>query len=165
MPALTMIRRIVGRRLRQVCRFAGIDSRRRALLVEAGWWLLLARLALMTVPFSRIAPRLGRFVPPDEGRLRGFPLAPPAGPSELARDVGWAVTLAARHVPFKAVCLPQAMAAKAMLGRRGVVSVLSFGVARTPRDGLEAHAWLAAAGVEVTGFAAAESFTEIGCFV
>jgi len=32
--------------------------------------------------------------------------------SRAAEDVGWAVTRAARHVPFNAVCLPQAMAAR-----------------------------------------------------
>ena len=72
---------------------------------------------------------------------------------------------AARHVPFKAVCLPQAMAGKMMLRRRGVVSVLSFGLAVDQAGDFEGHAWLAAAGVKVTGFPVAEEFTEIACFI
>lgn len=80
------------------------------------------------------------------------------------------MTWAARHVPFNAVCLPQAMAARIMLKRRGVDSVLHFG-ARIgqnkigPDKPIDAHAWLDAAGVEVTGYPVANTFAEIACFV
>ena len=64
--------------------------------------------------------------------------------------VGQAVTIAARNVPWNAVCLPQAMAAKAMLARRGQGSALHLGAARAG-DGLTAHAWLVAGGEVVVG--------------
>ena len=92
------------------------------------------------------------------------------GGSRVAEEVGWAVTRAARHVPFNAVCLPQAMAARIMLKRHGVDSVLHFG-ARIGQDKIgqdkpiDAHAWLDAAGVEVTGYPVANTFAEIACFV
>ena len=82
-----------------------------------------------------------------------------------AEEVGWAVTRAARHVPFRAVCLPQAMAARVMLKRRGVASVMHFGAAKGEVKPLDAHAWLDAAGVEVTGYPVARNFSEIACFV
>ena len=75
------------------------------------------------------------------------------------------MTRAARHVPFRAVCLPQAIAAKAMLRRRGINSVLHFGVAKRSDQSLDAHAWLDAAGIAVTGFPVGAEFTEIACFV
>ena len=95
--------------------------------------------------------------------------------ARIAEEIGWAVTRAARHVPFNAVCLPQAMAARIMLKRRGVDSVLHFG-ARIGQDKIgqdkigpdkpiDAHAWLDAAGVEVTGYPVANTFAEIACFV
>jgi hypothetical protein len=68
-------------------------------------------------------------------------------------------------VPFDAVCLPQAMAARVMLKRRGVKSVMHFGAAKGADKPLNAHAWLDAAGVEVTGYPAARNFAEIACFV
>ena len=71
----------------------------------------------------------------------------------------------ARYVPFKAVCLPQAMAARVMLKRRGVSSVMHFGAAKGTDKPLDAHAWLDAAGVEVTGYPVAKGFSEIACFV
>jgi hypothetical protein len=46
--------------------------------------------------------------------------------ARVAEEVGWAVTRAVRHVPFNAVCLPQAMAARIMLKRRSVENVLYF---------------------------------------
>ena len=75
------------------------------------------------------------------------------------------MTRSARYVPFKAVCLPQAMAARVMLKRRGVSSVLHFGAARGQDKPLDAHAWLDAAGVDVTGYPVAQNFAEIACFV
>ncbi|MGC2124057.1 MAG: lasso peptide biosynthesis B2 protein, partial [Xanthobacteraceae bacterium] len=87
------------------------------------------------------------------------------GHARLAEEIGWAVTRAARYVPFRAVCLPQAMAARVMLKRRGVASVMHFGAAKGTEKPLDAHAWLDAAGVEVTGYPVAKNFAEIACFV
>jgi hypothetical protein len=42
----------------------------------------------------------------------------------FARDIGWAVTRAAGHVPFGAVCLPQAIAAQRMLKRHGIACIV-----------------------------------------
>jgi len=85
--------------------------------------------------------------------------------ARLAEEIGWATVRAAEHVPFKAVCLPQAMAARIMLRRRGVASVLHFGAAKGKDKPIDAHAWLDAAGVEVTGYPVAAQFSEIACFV
>jgi hypothetical protein len=42
---------------------------------------------------------------------------------------------------------------------------MHFGAARGADTPLDAHAWLDAAGVEVTGYPLAGNFTEIACFV
>lgn len=154
--------RSTRRRLR---RLGQIDNRRRLLLAEASVWLLLARLALVLIPFPWLARHLGAFVPPEKARAMqaDWPCSPDS--VATAEIVGWAVTRAARHVPFKAVCLPQAIAARIMLKRRGVASVMHFGAARGETKPLDAHAWLDAAGVEVTGYPVARQFAEIACFV
>ncbi len=145
----------------RVNRSRQVGHRERMLLAEAIWHLAAARVQLATQPFPRIARGLGGFVTPGEARAA----ARPAGPDEqaIAAMVGWAVTRAAWHVPFKAVCLPQAMAAKAMLARRGLPSVIHFGTRRGEALSLDAHAWLDAAGVEVTGYPVDDNFTEIAC--
>ncbi len=102
---------------------------------------------------------------PTDSRAREAGAACDPRHAELARQIGWAIARAAAHVPFDAVCLPQAMAARVMLQRRGVASVLHLGAAKGRDKPLDAHAWLDAAGVEVTGFPVAHAFTEIACFV
>ena len=150
---------------RPLRRFAQVDRRRRALVAEAVLCLLLARLGLIFVPFPKLARRLGVFVPPSDPRVLSARAEAPREQAVLAREIGWAVTRSARYVPFKAVCLPQAMAAQAMLRRRGVASVMHFGAARGEDKPLDAHAWLDAAGVEVTGYPVGSKFAEIACFV
>jgi hypothetical protein len=150
---------------RPLRRFAQVGHRRRALVVEAVTCLLLARLALIFIPFPKLARRLGAFVAPEAARAIQAKAQAPQQAVALAHEIGWAVTRSARYVPFKAVCLPQAMAARVMLKRRGVASVMHFGAAKGETKPLDAHAWLDAAGVEVTGYPVAKNFAEIACFV
>jgi hypothetical protein len=115
----------------------------RRLVAEAALLLGVSRVLLLMVPFRRIAPLLSRLP-------AGAP--PPVDPL-LARSVARAVTIAARNVPFRAVCLPQAMAAKFMLARRGQRSTLHLGVGKDDAGDLTAHAWLQSDGAIVLGAA------------
>jgi hypothetical protein len=154
--------RLIRHRLR---RFVQLDSRSRLLLAEAVFGLLAARIALMFVPFPRLARRFGTLVSPRDPRVRAARTNTDFLQTSIAADVGWAVSRAARYVPFKAVCLPQAMTAHRMLRRRGVASVMHFGAAKRQSKPLDAHAWLDAAGIEVTGYPVTEQLAEIACFV
>ena len=158
---MSQLRRL-GRNLR---RFAEIGGRRRGLLIEAALWLLASRIALAAVPFPTLARRIGVFVAPSDERVTRARRDCADGDARLAEEIRWATVSAARHVPFRAVCLPQAMAARIMLRRRGVRSVLHFGAAKGTEKAIDAHAWLDAAGVEVTGYPVAAQFSEIACFV
>jgi len=146
-------------------RLAQVDWGQRGLLAEAAARLIAARIRLAVSPFKKVALGLGSFVPPSDPRIAER--RAPADPAQarIAEQVGWAVASAARHVPFKAVCLPQAMAAHAMLKRRGIASAVHFGARRSVEKPIDAHAWLDAAGVEVTGYPLEAGMTEIGCFV
>ena len=126
------------RLVRKLGRFLQMSNRQRLLLLEAALFLGVSRLVLLTVPFARIAPWLRRS--PDRG----------LHDARIVLAVGDAVTIAARNVPWNAVCLPQAMAAKAMLARRGQGSALHLGAAKAG-SGLTAHAWLVAGGEIVVG--------------
>jgi hypothetical protein len=146
-------------------RLVQVDWRQRGLLVEAVAGLIAARARIAFVPFREIAKRLGTLVPPADPRIAEARAPAPEERARIAREVGWAVTRAASHVPFSAVCLPQAMAAHAMLKRRGVDSVVHLGARKSDEKPIDAHAWTDAAGVEVTGYPLAEGMTEIGAFV
>lgn len=162
-PPRDALQRGAVRTLRRLYRrFGALSWRRRSLLVEAMFWLAFARGALVVVPFRHLASRFGTVHKPGDAAPA---VLQSSDQSAIAQEVGWAVTRAARYVPFRAVCLPQAIAAKAMLDRRGVASVMHFGVAKTPGGPIDAHAWLNAGPVEVTGFPVAQSFVEMAYFL
>jgi len=146
-------------------KFARAGGRQRLLVMEAVLCLLAARLALILIPFPKLAGWLGTFVPPSDPRAARMKSDATPEQISLAQEIGWAVTRSARWAPFRAVCLPQAMAAQFMLRRRGVASVMRFGAGRGTEKPLGAHAWLDAAGVEVTGYPVAPNYAEIACFV
>jgi len=140
---------MLTRKLRGWQRRSWLD---RALLVEAALWLALARLIVVLVPFRHIAPW-----------LRRHPDAAPAHPA-LPLQVGRAVATAARHVPWRAVCLPQAIAAKAMLACRGQGAALHLGARIDDRGDIRAHAWLSCQGQIVVGRAGLAGMTALTQF-
>lgn len=142
-------------------RFFRLPIARQILVVEAVIWLALAQLALLFVPFRLLAARFGTVATAHAQPDSRF-----SDPQlDRAREVGWAVTRAARYVPFRAVCLPQAIAAKAMLSRRHIASVMHFGVAKKSEAPMAAHAWLDAGPVEVTGYPVTPDFVEVARFL
>jgi hypothetical protein len=81
--------------------------------------------------------------------------------TELAAAVAAAVEAAASWLPARAsTCLPRACAAHLMLARRGAASQLRIGVLRTS-DGMRAHAWVEAGGVEIGGDDLSPAFTTL----
>lgn len=116
----------------------------RALLAETVVCLAAARIAVRLLPFRVIAARLTGEV--DGGSVAGDP---PAAARRLAAAVG----AVASYTPWRSKCLEQAIAAKAMLRRRGIPSTLYVGVARDPaaRRPIVSHAWLRSGTLNVTG--------------
>jgi hypothetical protein len=142
-----------------------MGPRRQLLVVEACASMFVARVSLAIFPFRRIARGLGAFVPPTDPRVLAQAEDAPVEQVRVARAVGWAVRSSAPYMPFRAVCLQQAIAAQAMLRRRGIASVMHFGAGKSDDKPIDAHAWLDAAGVKVTGYPVAATFSELGCFV
>jgi len=127
------------------------------LLIEAAFALGAARLVLALLPFRRIAARLGRAGEESADTI------PPAL-DNIAEQVGWAAETMARHLPWQSSCLAQALSAWWMLGRRGIVGTVYFGVARNPDKPFDAHAWLRCGMRIVTGGNGHEQFRVISCF-
>lgn len=134
--------------------------------VEKFWFfpsylmLGVARLALMILPFSAIAPRLGC-------SMQTAAVVPLASPSEssLARHIGGAIRMAAGYTPWDSKCLAQAMVAAKLLTLSRVPYGLFLGVSPDGRGGLKAHAWVCTGPVAVTGGHSFYDFTVVGTFV
>jgi len=114
--------------------------------------LVLARLAVRLMPMSRILKWADR--PPR--RIRRFTCDERAW-------VAWAIDSAAAKPWIAAPCLPQALAAHAMLRRRGIASRVCLGVAGVP-DQIMAHAWVEVGEDRIIGGAGAEAFTRLAAF-
>ncbi|MFL6858889.1 MAG: lasso peptide biosynthesis B2 protein [Allosphingosinicella sp.] len=150
------------RGLVETYRMAGrLGGGRAKLLAEAALRLVLVRAALRLRPFEKVARRFGTFVAPG---VRHASDGSRAG-AEAAQAVAWAVAVAARRLPGEFVCLPQALAAQAMLLRRGVAASLYLGAGREEAGPFEAHAWVEAAGIAVTGHPVPPQLREMGRFV
>lgn len=131
---------------------AAASGDQRLLLLEALCALAVARALVVLLPYRRLAAMLSA----DAG-CHGVTCPPP----DLLQRIGGAVAAVARHVPWRADCLPQAIAARTLLLRRGIASVVHIGVARNQDDRLAGHAWLTVGDVVVAGGDQLENFTEI----
>lgn len=69
----------------------------------------------------------------------------------LVERVAFVIPRVAARLPWRADCLVQALAARRWLARHGVDSALTLGVLRDKPTEFEAHAWLSAGDVIVTG--------------
>jgi hypothetical protein len=125
--------------------------------LEALACLLAARACIAALPFRHVRAWLG-----SKSDIPPAPLD--AGEIATATRIAAAIDTLCTRAPVLGSCLPQAMAAAAMLRRRGISCVAHFGVI-TPRsegDALEAHVWLTAAEIVVTGATIKSAYTEIG---
>jgi len=125
---------------------------RRVYLSEAFVMLAIAKLAVRVVPSSRLFAWADR----APSRVRRFAV-------DEAEWVSWAVETLGARPWMNALCLPRALAAHAMLRRRGIASKLCLGVARQDRA-LIAHAWVEIGGDKVVGGADAGRFTQLATF-
>jgi hypothetical protein len=121
--------------------FLAMRGADRLLVCEAIAMLALARLIVLTIPFRYMVVWLSH-APETE-----------SCDEALLLRVRRAVTIGARTVPWNAVCLPQAIAAKAMLAWRGCGSSVHLGADFDGYSKLTAHAWLVAGGTVVVGAA------------
>lgn len=122
------------------------------MLAEALPVLALASLAIALLPFRRVAAAAAS---PGRKTERADPA--------VVRRVRWAVQAWARRVPWKAVCFQRGLTLHWMLRRRGIRSVLLYGVARRG-DELAAHVWVDVDGQTVMGGEEAPNFACLARF-
>lgn len=124
--------------MRRIRKFLALSYRNKWLMMEALAELLMSGLLLQILSFRRIMP------------LYRPPVVPKRNPApELPEEIKTALRHAGHLLPWKSRCLVRALAARAMLSRRGITSKLSLGVLLDDRKKMAAHAWLTAGEVEV----------------
>lgn len=138
-------------------RFYRADWAWRLLCLEAALYLTIASILVKCVPFRYWK----RFLGTMQQCSQGAPCSGLAsgGDGQLA-NVGKAIDMSARVLPWQSVCLPKAVAAKWMLTRRGYPVTVYFGSKRSTEPGQppDFHAWSVVHGVGITGVPEAEHF-------
>ena len=126
------------------------------------WFLLgLSKLIIHLVTFRRLAPLLGRHY----GAVFLVPVLREES-ERRALFISRAIRTAARYTPWDSNCFPQALAARILLGLYRIPYALHFGLAReTMGSDLEAHAWVVAGRIHVTGGNSFETHTVVGTFL
>lgn len=114
--------------------------------------LIVARLAVRFVAPARLFAWADR--PPRRVRRFG---------ADEAGWISWAVEHLGARPWINALCLPRALAAHAMLRRRGIASRLCLGVVRQG-GALSAHAWVEIGNDKIVGGEGADGFTRLAAF-
>ena len=128
-----------------------IGWRQARLLAEAGLALAAASAGLRLLPFKRIVSGGNQSVGAE------------VDSAELD-SLRWAVEAMARRVPWRALCFERALALRTLLRRRGIASVLHYGIANDSDEALTAHVWLSVAGEVVIGGETASRVARVASF-
>lgn len=115
------------------------------LLARAVWELARARMALGAIGANDIE-RLN-----IAAKAAASQTEPTTQDHAFIEQVGFLVTFASRHLPWRSDCLPQAMAAQSWLLAEGLDSEIRIGVGRPGNGEFGAHAWLVLGDQIVTG--------------
>ena len=147
---------------RRISAFLRAPAARKLLALEAAWELLRARILTLR-PATVYSPALGRLVEID----------PPVGPlsdGSEAEEIGHVVEIVGRCMPFRALCLQQAIAVRRMLDRRGIPAMVYLGIARDRADraqaelGRAAHAWVTVGSRVISGEGVLEKYAIVARF-
>ena len=137
-------------KLSRVARLKKVGWRGGSLLAEAALTLTVASAAIALLPFPRLCRLLAMRMPR---------LSPSLGDERHAIDrARWAVEAAARRLPWRIVCFQKGLAYHLMMRRRGIATLLHYGVAIDGQKGLQAHVWISHRGQDVMGGEAAAGF-------
>ena len=127
------------------------------LSAEALAYLLVFRIGLRLLPFRQILRSISSQQPQGEHDVT----SPSPEAIETALRVRWAVESVSRNSPARFVCFPQALAAYAMLRRRGIPTTIVYGVGHSHLGQLIAHTWLTLGDRIVVGREGSEAFQPI----
>ncbi len=143
--------------MNRIRKYLALAPEDRRILNQAFLALVMASASLRVMPLRRLVRRLPPEVSPASCDPQDYA-------NRTIERVGWAVRVAAGQMPWTAGCLPQAIAAKRLLRREGIVSTLFFGVDRGEKGDLDAHAWLMTEDVDVVGGEARGRYTVVASF-
>ncbi|OAS17217.1 lasso peptide biosynthesis B2 protein [Paenibacillus oryzisoli] len=137
-------------------KFFSLNRKTMFLFVEAFIYLAWARI-LISVPFAKIAPSLGKSMEEsvqDQPNIRKVDLI----------QIHDAIGIISRHTVWESKCLVRAIAAMKMLKRREISSTLYMGTRKDETGKMIAHAWLRSGPFFITGAEGKDGYVVVGKF-
>lgn len=140
--------------MKQLRKFLHLSWGDRQLLFSTILLLSTIRLGLRLLRFQTLQHLLIKMIP----RTTVLPLE-----QASVNKVVWAVEVVSRYMPGGVKCLARALATQVLLGRRGYMTQLRIGVAKSEAGQLEAHAWVESQGrIVIGGLESLTRFTPLG---
>jgi hypothetical protein len=140
------------RRRSRLLGFFGLSGANKRVLAESLATLAMVSLAIRLAPF--------RFVVKAAKGGDARPATTPEARTAVAR-CRWAVEKWSERVPWRTVCFQKGLALHMMLRRRGIASILHYGVMQNEARGLTAHVWISESDRIVMGGEIASDYTEL----
>ena len=131
--------------MKRLLKFFRIPFFEQMLVIEALLRLGMARFAVLTMPFGRIARMLG-----TQGRETPLQTLTPEQ-AVSAQRVEKAIARVKTYTPWDSNCLAQALAARQMLRRFNVPMTVYLGASLGSGKGMIAHAWVRCGKWIITG--------------
>jgi hypothetical protein len=139
--------------LRQLPRLSWANQR---LLGETLATLAATSFAIRVLPFRQVVQK-----------AKAVGGTPDASPEHARREINrclWAVERLAALVPWKTMCFQKGLTLHLLLRRRGVGSVLHYGVGQQPEKGLTAHVWISVDGDIIMGGEVVNDYRRLASF-
>lgn len=127
------------------------------LVFEAVWYLAVIKILLKFISFNALTKHYNMQMTQKEPCSQNENI-------EMLKTIRWAIWRVSQIMPWRSVCLDQALAAQRMLSRRKIPGILYLGVAKKDNEVLKAHAWVCSGEYFVTGQAGHEEFAVVSRF-
>lgn len=140
---------------RKLKNFFSRSSLEQTLFFESIWHLAFIKILLLRYPFNAVAKRYD---------LELLISQEPKSNQDMKtlKQIRWAISRASTIIPWRSVCLDQALSAQQMLASREIRGILYMGVSKeddpNKNKALKAHAWLKCGDFFVTGERGHEKF-------
>lgn len=134
-----------------------ISKLERRTLIQIFFWLIFSFILVRLVPLRWFSHLLGEFNNEQHDELNEYKL-------DIIRLIKKNIRRCKRVLPWKVKCFEEAIAAKKVMEKQKIQTTLYLGVDKNKENNLEAHAWLKAGDMVITGKQGYDKFTVVGFY-
>lgn len=142
--------------MKRVGKYLKLPWKEKLFFIEVTFLLVVIKGMIVLLPFRMYRKMLGI-------QNENFVAKPVSNSTNIIFSVARAIVRSRKVLPWKSLCLTEAIVAKILLRRRGVASTLFLGVNKE-NNSMTAHAWLCCGEIFVVGKKGVEKFKVVSTF-